>query len=316
VLRRGNWLVESAKSEVGDRLWLLSTLCSVATMNRSSFLHSLVLGAASLALSASAAEPVQPLKVLIVLGGCCHDYNTQKMLLAEGISARANVECTIEHNPDKTTKCSFEFYKSADWAKGYDVVLHDECAADVVEQGYVGNILNAHKAGVPAVNLHCAMHCYRWGNFKDRALKMGDDNAGWFEFTGVQSTGHGPQEPISVTFTDNQHPTTKGLADWTTIKEELYNNIQVFPTAHALAKGDQQVTDKKTQQKRTDTAVLAWTNEYGPNKTRVFNTTLGHNNETVSDARYLDFVTRGLLWAAGKLDAEGKPLPGYASKQK
>ena len=40
--------------------------------------------------------------------------------------------------------------------------------------------------------------------------------------------------------------------------------------------------------------------EYG--KTKVFATTLGHNNETVADARYLDFVARGLLWAVGKLD--------------
>jgi type 1 glutamine amidotransferase len=34
----------------------------------------------------------------------------------------------------------------------------------------------------------------------------------------------------------------------------------------------------------------------------VFATTLGHNNETVGDARYLDLVARGLLWAVDKLD--------------
>jgi type 1 glutamine amidotransferase len=54
---------------------------------------------------------------------------------------------------------------------------------------------------------------------------------------------------------------------------------------------------------------VAWGNDYG--KTRVFNTTIGHNNVTVGDARYLDFVTRGLLWACGKLDDQGKPTPGY-----
>ena len=35
---------------------------------------------------------------------------------------------------------------------------------------------------------------------------------------------------------------------------------------------------------------------------KVFATTLGHNNETVADARYLDLVARGLLWSVGKLD--------------
>jgi type 1 glutamine amidotransferase len=34
----------------------------------------------------------------------------------------------------------------------------------------------------------------------------------------------------------------------------------------------------------------------------VFATTLGHNNDTVADPRYLDLVTRGLLWSLGKLD--------------
>jgi hypothetical protein len=29
---------------------------------------------------------------------------------------------------------------------------------------------------------------------------------------------------------------------------------------------------------------------------------LGHNNVTVGDDRYLDLVTRGLLWSVGKLD--------------
>ena len=58
-------------------------------------------------------------------------------------------------------------------------------------------------------------------------------------------------------------------------------------------------------------AVILWTHEYGAAKTRVFSTTLGHNNETVADPRYLDLVTRGLLWACGKLDDSGKPKEGY-----
>jgi type 1 glutamine amidotransferase len=46
--------------------------------------------------------------------------------------------------------------------------------------------------------------------------------------------------------------------------------------------------------------VVAWTNEYGPNKTRVFSTTIGHNNDTVADARYLDLISRALLWTTGR----------------
>ena len=56
---------------------------------------------------------------------------------------------------------------------------------------------------------------------------------------------------------------------------------------------------------------MVWTNEYGDKKTRVFSTTIGHNNETVADDRYLDLVTRGVLWACGKLQDSGKPADGY-----
>ena len=52
-----------------------------------------------------------------------------------------------------------------------------------------------------------------------------------------------------------------------------------------------------------DDNVVVWTNIYN-GKTRVFATTLGHNNETVADARYLDLITRGLLWSVDKLDDE------------
>jgi type 1 glutamine amidotransferase len=57
---------------------------------------------------------------------------------------------------------------------------------------------------------------------------------------------------------------------------------------------------------------VVWTNEYGAKKTKVFSTTIGHNNSTVEDSKYLDLVTNGILWSAGKLGADGKPAAGYA----
>jgi type 1 glutamine amidotransferase len=234
----------------------------------------------------AAAAPPKPLRALLVLGGCCHDYATQKDLLKNGIEARAHVQVEIFYNPDKSTSARYEIYDHPDWAKGYDVVIHDECSASVKDLAYVQNILDGHKT-VPAVNLHCAMHSFRVST---------DD---WFKFVGIQSNRHGPQEPIAVTFVDPQHPVTRTLSDWTTTKEELYNNLKIFETAHPLARGKQIVKQKDGTTQEVE-AVVAWTNEYG--KTRVFSTTLGHNNETVGDARYLDLVTRGLLWACDKLD--------------
>ncbi|MEI6241626.1 MAG: ThuA domain-containing protein [Planctomycetia bacterium] len=288
------------------------------------FMRSLVLAAATVtAAGAAAADAVKPLQVLLVAGGCCHDYATQTQILKKGIEARVRSHVEVVYNADKSTKATFEIYGNPDWASGYDVVIHDECSADVTDRAYVERILAAHRRGTPAVNLHCAMHSYRWGDFR-QAVASGADNGGWFEMLGLQSTGHGPQQPIEIVFTDRAQPIAKALADWKTVNEELYNNIQVLPTAKVLATGRQLVPPKPKKDEPVDpaakpteaNAVVAWTNEYGPNKTRIFSTTLGHNNDTVADDRYLDLVTRGLLWAAGKLGDDGAPAPGLTLEVK
>ncbi len=263
----------------------------------------------------------KPLRVLLVAGGCCHDYAVQKDLLKAGIEARIRAEVDIEYTEDKSTKAVFPLYEKADWAKDYDVILHDECSANVTDKAYVKRILDAHRDGVPAVNVHCAMHSYRWGDFR-KPVKVGDDNAGWFEMIGVQSTGHGPKLPLEIKFTDKEHPITVGMSDWTTGKEELYNNVQVFESAHPLASGTQWVKPRQRRGQPADpeakakevSAVVAWTNEYGPKKTKTFSTTIGHYNETVADDRYLELVTRGLLWVTGHLGEDGKATHGYGQE--
>jgi type 1 glutamine amidotransferase len=219
-------------------------------------------------------------RALLICGGCCHDYTTQKDLLTKGISERAKVKIewtvvqegtTREHKPS--------VYANPEWWKGYDVILHDECYGAVTDVPLIEGIVKAHDAGVPAVNLHCAVHSYR--NAKTDA---------WVEMLGIRSMKHGPKKPIAVTFTAKDHPITKGLVDWSTGDDELYNNIKVYDTVKPLATGKQGNAE----------AVVAWTNDY--KGTRVFCTTLGHGNDTVGDDRYLDLVTNGFLWALNKLD--------------
>jgi hypothetical protein len=240
-----------------------------------------------------AQEPPRPIRALLVIGGCCHDYARQKEVLTRGIARRARVEWTIAHDRDTSTRHPNPIYDNPDWAKGFDVVVHDECSSDVRDGAAIERILRPHRDGLPAIVLHCAMHCYRTEGWNRRVATP------WMQLTGLISTGHGPQRPIAVTYVDKESPITRPLTDWTTVDEELYNNAagRLEPTAHALARG---------QQDRAE-SIVAWTNTYG-GKTRVFGTTLGHNNHTVGDPRYLDLVTRGLLWAADKLEdrARGK----------
>ena len=264
------------------------------------------------------AADAKPLKVLLITGGCCHDYAKQKDILKKGIEERINAEVTQVHTDDKSTKPPLAILGNPDYAKGFDVVIHDECAADIKDPEIVKGVLKPHADGIPGVNLHCAMHCYRVGN-PGTPQKPGTPEAMWFDYLGLQSSGHGPQEPITISYTAKDHPITKSLENWTTIKEELYNNIQIT-TGKELAKGAQVVKKKKKQvdgsetvEEQTTETVVAWTNLYN-SKTRVFSTTIGHNNATVEDPRYLDLVTRGVLWATGKLGDDGKIAEGYSKK--
>src|SRR5205809_668421 len=69
----------------------------------------------------------KPIRALLVLGGCCHDYEKQKDILSKGISERANVQWAIAYDPDKGTKHKNPVYDNPEWSKGFDVIVHDEC---------------------------------------------------------------------------------------------------------------------------------------------------------------------------------------------
>ena len=66
-----------------------------------------VLGAAAVGLardSTAPADETKPVRALLVIGGCCHDYEKQKDLLTRGVWARANVQWAVAYDPDKGTK--------------------------------------------------------------------------------------------------------------------------------------------------------------------------------------------------------------------
>jgi type 1 glutamine amidotransferase len=234
-----------------------------------------------LTVGASAAE-LRPLRALLVCGGCCHDYPVQKDVLKRGIEARARVIVETVQQGGVSKESQIPLYANRDWAKGYDVVIHDECFGAVADTNWISQILAPHRAGLPAVNLHCAVHSYR--------AAPGDL---WQEYLGLRSMKHGKAAPILIRTVENQHSIIRGLGwrDWLTGNEELYNNVKLFPSATVLQRGAQGDED----------CAITWVNRYG--STRVFSTSLGHHNETVSDERYLDLVTRGVLWACDRLDA-------------
>lgn len=227
------------------------------------------------------AKAGKPLKALLITGGCCHNYPFQSRQLMETVGRMANVEWKVVNEGGNGTKAQIALYDDPNWAKGFDVVVHNECFADTTDHDYIRRILAAHRQGVPAVVIHCAMHTYRATDIDD-----------WREFLGVTSRRHDHMSHYPVTWVDAKHPTLAGLpAGWTTPMDELYVIEKLWPKAKALATS---VSEKDHQ-----AYPVIWTNRFG--KARVFGTTFGHSDETFGDPVFLEYVSRGVLWAAGRL---------------
>ena len=240
-----------------------------------------------------AASGADPLRVLYITGGCCHDYDAQKQILVPGLESRARMKLTVIHEGDSSLDHKVSIYEQPGWSQGYDVVFHNECFANVKDPEFLRKIVSEHEQGTPAVLMHCAMHCYRAGT---------DD---WFRFCGVTSPGHGAKYAyVAQTIAGReQHPILRGLpAEWQLPTEELYYIDRLWPTTTPLV-------EAMSRERKTPQTVI-WTNQFG--KGRVFGTTIGHYPETVATPEFLDLMTRGTLWAAGQLQDDGTPTPDYA----
>ena len=209
--------------------------------------------------------------------------HTSKTDYLQGVSARANVVWTLVQQGGTATDSYIPLYRDKNWSEGFDIVIHNECFSHANKKEWVENIVRPHREGLPAMLIHCAMHSYR----------TGDDT--WFEFVGMQSPGHGPHYSYTVENIKNDHPAMQGFGKtFVAPKGELYHSIKLFDTATPLAHA-KRMSDGEPQ-------VCIWTNKYG--KGNVFATTVGHYNETMSEPKWLDLFTKGLLWSVGLDPAE------------
>jgi type 1 glutamine amidotransferase len=222
------------------------------------------------------------LNALVITGGCCHNYFFQSQALTQGISKQANVNWTIVHQGGGGTRGQISLYADPDWAAPYDVIVHNECYADTKDPRYVRRITDAHRAGKPAVVIHCAMHTYRSAEIDD-----------WRTFLGVTSRHHEHQSNYPVKILQPEHPVMRGIpTDWVTPMDELYIVKKLWPNATALAESKSEKTGEMQP--------VIWVNQF--DKARVFGTTYGHSDATFRDQTFIDILARGLLWSAGKLE--------------
>ena len=238
-------------------------------------------------------QAAEPLKALLITGGCCHDYKNQQTIIVEGMKSRMNITFDLIFDDPKTQELP-ALIQGVDWAKKYDIVVHNQCWAKIKEPKVVEDFVTAQKnAKVGAAVIHCAMH-----TFRDTPSKA------WDNFSGVESRRHGPKYPIRIKKVAPVHPVIKGVPDnWLTKNGELYATKPV-ETCTPLAEGFKDGQEEKTKQ------VCIWVVD--DEGTRIFGTSLGHHNETMLDEVWLDLLSRGLLWSVNKLQDDGSPAEGYA----
>jgi uncharacterized protein len=220
------------------------------------------------------------IKALVVSGGCCHDYPLQARIIMDAISRVAPVDWMVAVQGGRGTTGRLPVYESPDWARGYDIVVHNECFADISDPEFIRRITAPHRQGLPAIVIHCAMHTFRAASVDD-----------WREFLGVTTRRHTKQFNIPVKIAAGDHAALKGFKeDWVTPSDELYVIDRFWPGAKALA------TAVSPEDQRE--YPLVWTNDY--HGARVFGTTLGHGNATFEDPVFQDLLGRGFNWAVGR----------------
>lgn len=223
-------------------------------------------------------------KALYITGGGWHDYELQTLAITETLRTHIpGIEITVsavESSADAPTM--HPAFEGDDWAKGYDLVIYNMCnSGRDSDDDYMEKIVAPHRAGLPAVVIHCAMHQFR-----------PDETGKWNEFVGMDSTAHERGAPVTVTFTEREHPILKGLPETWTIEEgELYRIRAAAENTETLATG---VSGEEKAHP------IVWTNRYGEG--RVFGTTIGHRSSTMGHEEFQLLLKNGTMWALEKDD--------------
>ena len=239
-----------------------------------------------------------PIKVLLVTGGGWHDYKGQKEILKTTIESKlhATVDVkwtTTEQHPVSPTENKFPHIFTQDFAKGYDVVLHNHChtgfKGDDDINAAIDNQLK-HKAGI--ILTHGSFHTFR-----------SSPEEAWDRICGCNSKVHIHHSPLQINVVNDDHPVTAllGVSGWKTENGELYTT-HLLPNTISLAEGTSLEGKKKT-----DSCIFA----HQVGDARVVGITLGHHNSTMEQAEYRELIALSVLWAANKIDSDGNIAPGY-----
>lgn len=249
--------------------------------------------AIALSFASCSSKAEEPIKALLLTGGCCHDYDAQKKLIQKFTKEKIKVEWTVIHEGGKSKDHKFSIYSEKDWADKFDVVVHNECFAKTIDDAFISKVVKDHlDTDIGVIMVHCALHTFR-------DAKQGTED--WCKLIGLQSKKHEHQDEYALENVAPKHPIMQGFPQvWQAPKDELYIVIREFPGMTPLARAYGPSSKKWSP--------IIWTNEVGDN--RIFGISHGHNTATMEDPVFQKVFTNALLWTTRKLNDDGTPVEG------
>lgn len=240
--------------------------------------------AAVLSLSAVAmGEP--PIRTLLITGHNNHNWRYTSRLHHDTLEWTGRFEVDVTDTPESTLPQAAAKYQL--FVLDYNDFGNPKRWGEAAERAFI----EAVRQGAGVVAIHSANNAFKgWAEYEAMLGLMWRDG-----------TGHGDFHTFNITFTDREHPITRGLPDIMDHPDELYHglvnsqNVKVHVLAEAF--------DDPKIRGRGGHEPMALTLTYGEG--RIFATPLGHvwvgneaNKPSISDPQFKILLCRGAEWAA------------------
>jgi len=241
------------------------------TLHRIAIAMSVLLAAGASSLPAEQAAEPKPLKVLMIVGGIAHDYETLPPKLARVLGKDEDMIVEVTGDLGRLTD---------EHLRPFDVLVFNNCHDADLSEDQRQAVLSALRRNTGLVAVHCALWSFQsWPE--------------WRNIVGALVLGHDPFASFDVVVVDHEHPINTDVPDRFTIADEPYlvtewggNNHVLLRTA-ALHGG------------RDKPEPMAWTTRY--HGSRVVSIMPGHDEQAQAAPAFQTLLANGIRWAGRRL---------------
>jgi type 1 glutamine amidotransferase len=227
-------------------------------------------------LSAGCAAPKPSTRVLMVVGGDHHDYDTLPRTLAARLVQRGDVQVDLVRGLAAISPTGI---------RRYHVLLFNNCEQPKLDPAVREAVMEHISGGAGLVAMHCALWSYQ-------------DWPEWLEMIGGLAIGHDAFGRYEVVVVDPWHATMLGAGNRFEITDEPYLIDGRAPEAEVLARTAKTHRDAQGNE-RDGPEPQIWTRTWG--RGRVYAITFGHDEQSQSDERFITLLHNGVRWTAGTL---------------